>query len=126
MKNITPYIPIEPKSHFRTLVRILQVIGWQACLFIIGFCLMIGGAIVMEILIRLNSLWHTYAVIGALIGVVILLIFFISLKFWPPRIRLLSEEELYILQQKWEQENLERSPTSFGKLRTTATEGRKK
>mgnify|MGYP007051599411 CR=1 FL=1 len=69
---------------------------------------MIGNAIIMEILIQLNSPCHTYAFIGALIGVVILLIFFISLKFWPPRIRPLSEEKLYILQQKWEQENLER------------------
>ena len=108
MKDIKPYTPIEPKNYFRNLGKFLRVIGWQAGLFIVGFCLMIGGAIVMEILIRLNSLWHPYAFIGVFIGFAILLLFFVSLKFWPPKIRPLSEEEIYALGQKWEQEKLKR------------------
>jgi len=115
MKDIRPYWPIEPKSHWRNLERFLQVIGWQASLqvglFIVGFCLMTGGSIVMEILIRLNSPWHTYAFSGALIGVVFLLLFFISLKFWPPQMRPLSEEETHALWRKWEQEKIERPPS---------------
>lgn len=109
--DIRPYTPIGPKSHFRTLGRILQRIGWQAGLFLVGFCLTIGGAIIMEILILLNSPWHPYAGIVGLIGAVILLLFFISLKFWPPKFRQLSDEEIYALEQKWEQEKLERRKT---------------
>lgn len=108
MRDIRPYYPIEPKSHLRTAFTILRILGWQGCLFIVGYCLMIGSTIVMEILIRLNSTCHSYAFIGALVGFVILLLFFVSLNFWPPRFRPLSREEIYAWEQKWEQEKIER------------------